>query len=277
MTQSVGLRERHYRSIYRVVQECRELGDDSILWRQHFLASLKPLVDADVSNGGEMAIPRSGPPRDLGVTDWGWHAGFNRQGWVIALERFRSGDIEPALFIPLFGLLRRKGRLTLPRSQVVDDRRWHRCALYQVAAKMIGVDNALCSFVPIHRASDEYSGWIIFRAEGKRDFAERERRIIELLHEEIAGMVGGALARFSDSSPMDLAPRVRQVLCCLLEGDSDKQIASRLRLSMHTVNQYTKLIYRHFGVSGRAELLARWLRRHWPRPAWSSDVHTEPN
>ena len=276
MTQSVGLRERHYRSIYRIVQECRELGDDSILWRQHFLASLKPLVDADLMLGGEMAGPRNGPPRELGTTEWGWHAGFNRQGWVLQLEMFRRGEVDLVLFGPLFAMLKKAGRLTVPRSQVVDDRRWHRSSSYQLA-RMIGIETSITTFLPIHGATDDYSGWFLFRAEGKGDFGERERRIVELLHEEITGLIGGALARYSDASPMDLAPRVRQVLCCLLEGDSDKQIASRLRLSVHTVNQYTKVIYCHFRVSGRAELLARWLRRHWPRPAWSSDVHTEPN
>jgi DNA-binding CsgD family transcriptional regulator len=46
-----------------------------------------------------------------------------------------------------------------------------------------------------------------------------------------------------------------------LEGDGDKQIAARLVLSKYTVNQYTKLIFRHFGVNSRPELLARWVRR----------------
>jgi hypothetical protein len=55
----------------------------------------------------------------------------------------------------------------------------------------------------------------------------------------------------------------------LLEGDADKQVAHRLNLSAHTVNQYTKQIFRHFKVSGRTELLARWLRRGWgSRAAW---------
>jgi DNA-binding CsgD family transcriptional regulator len=75
--------------------------------------------------------------------------------------------------------------------------------------------------------------------------------------------VGGPLARFSDPSPCDLAPRVRQVLALLLQGDGDKQIASRLKISPHTVNQYLKTLYRHFRVESRAELLARWIRRGW--------------
>ncbi len=63
---------------------------------------------------------------------------------------------------------------------------------------------------------------------------------------------------------------MRQVLACLLEGDGDKQIAARLRLSLHTVNEYTKVIFRHFGVRSRPELLTRWVRRKWSVPRMGS-------
>jgi DNA-binding NarL/FixJ family response regulator len=75
--------------------------------------------------------------------------------------------------------------------------------------------------------------------------------------------MGGPLARFTDPSPYELPPRARQVLACLLEGDGDKQVAARLAISGHTVNQYAKAIFQHFGVRSRAELLARWIRRGW--------------
>jgi len=91
-------------------------------------------------------------------------------------------------------------------------------------------------------------------------------------HSLIAPLIGGPLARFSDPSPADLPPRVRQVLRCLLEADGDKEIASRVGISVHTVNQYTKMIYQHFGVNGRAVLLARWIRRGWGgRFAWAEE------
>jgi DNA-binding CsgD family transcriptional regulator len=89
----------------------------------------------------------------------------------------------------------------------------------------------------------------------------------------VAPLVGDSLARFHEPAPADLSPRLRQVLRRLLEGDSDKQIAARLRISWYTVNQYTKIVYRHFGVQGRAELLARWVKRGWgARCAWADGV-----
>ncbi len=55
-----------------------------------------------------------------------------------------------------------------------------------------------------------------------------------------------------------LPKRQREVLEFLLKGASLKEIAAHLRISRHTVNDYSKALYRHFGVAGRAELAARF-------------------
>jgi hypothetical protein len=39
-------------------------------------------------------------------------------------------------------------------------------------------------------------------------------------------------------------------------GRSEKQVADDLHLSPHTVHEYVKALYRHFGVQSRSELLA---------------------
>jgi DNA-binding CsgD family transcriptional regulator len=59
----------------------------------------------------------------------------------------------------------------------------------------------------------------------------------------------------------DLSPRQEQTLRHLLAGDSEKQVAHKLELSKHTVHVYVKAIYRRFGVSSRAELLAKHLKK----------------
>jgi DNA-binding CsgD family transcriptional regulator len=70
----------------------------------------------------------------------------------------------------------------------------------------------------------------------------------------------------SDSTPVptnvaELSPRQEQTLQYLLGGDSEKQVARKLKLSQHTVHVYVKALYRRFGVSSRAELLARHLKK----------------
>ncbi len=78
---------------------------------------------------------------------------------------------------------------------------------------------------------------------------------------ELSRYVGTALSLEVGGAFDQLPSRVRQTLECLLEGDSEKQVAKRLGLSQHTVHQYVKDLYRRLGVSSRAELLALCLSR----------------
>ena len=56
-----------------------------------------------------------------------------------------------------------------------------------------------------------------------------------------------------------LSPRLRQTLDGLLAGNSEKEIAKRLKLSQNTVHVYIKALYRHCEVSSRGELLSRFV------------------
>lgn len=59
----------------------------------------------------------------------------------------------------------------------------------------------------------------------------------------------------------NLSVRQQQTLQHLLNGDSEKQVAKKLLLSQHTVHGYVKALYRRYGVSSRAELLAKHLKK----------------
>ncbi len=67
--------------------------------------------------------------------------------------------------------------------------------------------------------------------------------------------------REPDHPPPSLSPRLEDTLRCLLDGDSEKQAALRMKLSVHTVHQYMKELYRRLGVGIRPELMALCLRR----------------
>jgi DNA-binding CsgD family transcriptional regulator len=84
----------------------------------------------------------------------------------------------------------------------------------------------------------------------------RKRRLVADLCRLIGSQV---LAQDSNGQPR-LSPRMEQTLRSLLSGDSEKQVAMKLGLSPHTVHVYVKALYKHFNVSSRGELLARWVR-----------------
>jgi DNA-binding CsgD family transcriptional regulator len=68
-------------------------------------------------------------------------------------------------------------------------------------------------------------------------------------------------ATVAEPSTIELSPRLSQTLQLLLQGDSEKQVAIKLKLSRNTVHSYVKAIYRRYEVQTRAELLARYFKR----------------
>jgi DNA-binding CsgD family transcriptional regulator len=57
--------------------------------------------------------------------------------------------------------------------------------------------------------------------------------------------------------PGDLPPRQRQTLERLMAGDSEKEAARRLGISIHTLHVYVKSLYKRFEVSSKGELMAK--------------------
>ena len=271
MSHSARLRISDIHILYRLVGECREMGDDPILWRRHFFAGLAGRTGAGVVLGAEMVGMRAGRVAQLGTADWGWEDGFDRTGWDRAVAEMAADPTlsrTPALAAYLSRMAAEDGT-SLSRADLLPDGEWYRSWDYENLHRAAGVDHALWCFGSIPDAGDAVNGVIATREHEDPDFTPRQKAFIREGCALLAPLVGGPLARFTEPSPTDLRPRARQVLQCLLEGDGDKQVAGRLGISEYTVNEHTKHIYRHFGVRSRAELLARWVRRGWgARCAW---------
>ena len=90
-------------------------------------------------------------------------------------------------------------------------------------------------------------------------FSARERLLLHLAHVEMSWIYDADLL-LATRGAATLSPRQRQTLQFLLAGHSEKQIAEQMTLSRNTVHHHVKAIHRHFGVSTRSELLARWVR-----------------
>jgi DNA-binding CsgD family transcriptional regulator len=175
----------------------------------------------------------------------------------------RDGLSIVPMFRPFLAALAQGCGPSLTRTDLVPDDVWYRSPYYRDYHAPAGSDAMLYCSLPLPGESEQMGAVTLRRALGERDFSPRDRAIVLEAHTAVIAWIGGPLARFDEPSPAALPPRLRQVLRCLLEGDSDKQIAARLSLSRYTVNEYVERIFRHFDVSTRPELLARWVRRGW--------------
>ena len=72
-----------------------------------------------------------------------------------------------------------------------------------------------------------------------------------------------------------LTPRERDVLGALARGGSTAEIAAELFLSPHTVRDYVKAVFDKFGVSSRAELVARLFGEHYSDPLHDTMAHLD--
>jgi len=279
MSKSRYLDVDHWRAILKLVRECRDLGDDPRAWRRHCAAELARLVDADVGFCGERAGCLEMRPRDLGVVVTGLEGRCDARLASDLITRF---DREPKTFDLTLAFFRAQARddgCCHTRRELIPDRLWYPSPDYQIIQRGLNLDHQLCCLHSIPGTSaDEVSGVVLNRNAARRDFSARDRTLVREAHSALAPLIGGPLARFSDPTPSDLTPRAQDVLQCLLEGDGDKQIAARLNLSTHTVNQYVKLLFRHFHVQSRAQLLARWVRANWAVPRRRpTDGRTSPS
>ena len=91
---------------------------------------------------------------------------------------------------------------------------------------------------------------IVSATEEPRD-KEKALNSTTVKHEIPPGVINTNFPGLSDGQ--------RQVLRRLVQGASEKEVASALNLSYHTVHAHVKQIYRQLGVRSRAELIASCL------------------
>jgi DNA-binding CsgD family transcriptional regulator len=268
MSKSDLLRVGDVRDAYRLIGECRDLGGEPALWQMRILEGLCQLVGAAAGAGGEGIWARPvHPVHPFSAFD----TGFDARGQ----ERLRAyrGEIGPA-GDPIFRALREMPGpvATRARSQLVSNTEWYRSVSFNDYRKLCGVDHCLTS---VCRLLDRGAVSVItgHRKIGERDFSPREVRLLEFLHIELRPLIGRQLVSATEPSPGTLSRRLRQTLACLVEGDSEKQVAARLGISATTVHQYVTDLYRRFGVQSRSQLLAHVLRR-CRRADWAQSLST---
>lgn len=266
MATSAALRSRDYRNIIYLIQDCRDLGDDPIAWRTHLAQTAAKMVGAGAANVAEHTLGRNGPMVQAGIVEWGLQNGFRRDAWEsLIAELMRCGLAFNPMMEPYFQKMATDNGTCLTRADLVPDAAWYRSRYYRDYHGQVGADAIMYCYFGALDKSDWVSEMTFARPVKEADFSPRHRKLVREIHSVIFPLLGGPLAGFQEASPRSLPPRVRAVLRCLLEGDSDKQVAARLDISPYTVNQYAKQIYSHFNVTSRSELLARWVRRGWAK------------
>jgi DNA-binding CsgD family transcriptional regulator len=265
MSKSGRVRLSDLRRAYRLVDACRDVGHDPRAWPAVMAEGLTRLVDTEVASLGDVLPGASATgPVVIIRADCGWLTQGHRAHYFQQYVRDRR--FQQALTFQRFGAA--QGALTVrTREQLADDREWYASLEFNEVHRVMEMDDILLSFVRRDDAP-RLEGFGLLRGLGRGRFTARERRLVRLFHGEIRRHLGPVLVHDRGEPLARLNKRLTETLDCLLEGDSEKQVAVRLGLSRHTVHQYVKALYRRLGVNTRAELLALYLRH---RPGGPKD------
>lgn len=200
-----------------------------------------------------------GRPFDSNVTPVAaLHFGFAPEEWPRIALASLCDEVAVNFHRPVMQLVGEAGHACLTRSTVWSDSSWYNAGVFQDTFRSLELDHFLV-YVR-YFAGDSWSHLTIFRRAGQPDFTHRDRNLIEVGLTSIVWMCPSVAETIPPDAFAGLSARQRTVMLLLLDGLARKEIASRLRITLHTVNDHVKALYEHFGVTSATELGARFLR-----------------
>jgi DNA-binding CsgD family transcriptional regulator len=255
------VRHQDISALLKLANELHELAPNPVVRQEHMLRSLAKILGASV---GVSLLGRAGPPsapERMELCMLVYHGLEDPAHRRAANEYFRTMLPNNPVRGVLVKLSARESPATYRREQLVDDRVFYRSPYFEQRHQAMGVDHSIYSVMSFD-GSRLMTGMAMYRSIGdRRRFTDRERSLMRMFHSQAQWLY--ECEPPGDGSPVMvvLSPRQKQTLRLLLGGDAEKQIATKLSLSRHTVHEHVKAIYRSIGVSSRGELLAKFLRK----------------
>ena len=253
-------------AVIRLVREVCDRWDDPRGWREHLLNGACRLMAGTV---GLMVVDDEPTHDSFGkpsvICAVGVSPGMREmlQPAFSQFARREFGEVSQNLLpgiTELHARLNRQGWVTAAASEISDAGSYHASPHYREFRRRLGSDDFVVSMriVDFPRRPEAIT---IDRPLGAPRFGGREVAILKLLHDEIAPLIGVRLATEEHLCRDGLSKRLNETLSLLLEGRSEKEAAGALGLSGRTVHEYVTMLYEHFEVCSRAELLAYFIRR----------------
>jgi DNA-binding CsgD family transcriptional regulator len=144
---------------------------------------------------------------------------------------------------PLSIRLRSSETRALKISDFVSLRQLHRSEYYDCVLRPFRIDHQMRLFLPAPAGTSRVLTFSRRRADG--DFSERDRTLLELLRP------------FLSVCDPSLTEREAEILRWVARGKTNREIASILCVSPHTVRKHLEHAYEKLGVHNRTAAIAR--------------------
>lgn len=184
--------------------------------------------------------------------------GYSNSEWASIASVCLSEDGQRLFQEPIFARIGDQKQVTVTRVEIVDDETWYSSAPFLQGFKPANIDHLLST---VRFCSTDIWCCLTFsRRLNSPAFGVREVSLINMAMSGITWLHPQASEAVPPEVFMGITPKQRVVMLFLLDGMSRKQIANRLGLTLHTVNDHVKALYAMFGVQSATELAARFLR-----------------
>jgi len=241
----------------RLVEAVIRVGDNNSLLskrRQALLEELCQLVHADAGHWSwGRGHPSSCPVVPVAMLDHGYSAQQKSALIQTALDEATMRDF----YKRMIDRVDDENQMCAARTDIYNDEEWQVSRFRDLA-----VATESDSWINAARYShgDTWSNFHLVRFQGRAEFCSREVAIVNLALSSISWLHAMAEEVLPSERLVGLTSRRNAVLLHLLDGLTRKQIASKLKVTEHTVGDHIKAIYQHFGVHSTAELAAQFLR-----------------
>ncbi len=248
------INETDARSMVGLVAAVAALQADHTTAKRFLMNGLKEMIGAD---SWVWALGYLNPDRPPVYASY-LHEGFDELRFARYLQAVEHPDMKILMEPFTRELMTRETQLTRTRQQMEPPGAeisaagahplWLAADIFPIILSARKLSEECVSIIALYRRADQAA------------FDERERKIAHILLSEVPWLhASGWPEDFGVKTPM-LSRTRRLVLNLLLEGRSRKMVADQLDLSIHTVSDYVKDIYRNFGVQSHAELMRKFTR-----------------
>jgi len=210
------------------------------------------LIDADAWIWG---LSREGDPAEPRAYVSVMNGGLSNESFEKFLKALQHPEMA-ALISKFFAQVeKQKAHLTRLVHQMGDETHFALLESHPIW-KESNVGPLIMSLRPLDPCLGSAIG--ICRHYNRPKFSARESRIAHIVLTEVPWLHERDWPIDRVTGAPAMGRRVRMALNLLTLGQGRKQIAENMNISIHTVQGYVKVIYRHFNVHSQAELMKRF-------------------
>lgn len=222
--------------------------------KRHLMEGLCRIIDADSWGWGLAAqIDPTEPSIHISLL----HGRFSEEAYAAFTQAYDHPEMNGVRALLASELDEKRCHLTRLRQQVNSEESCKKSEVYPFwqSAEINGTIISLC---PLDRTTFSIVG--IYRRLSSGLFTPREKRIAHFLLSEVPKIHAEGWPDDHGITLLALSTREGTVLDLLMQGYSRNKIATSLGISLHTVNDYVKAVFKNFNVHSQAELIVRFQR-----------------